>query len=357
MRTDAFLSRALSTLGAAEGRVFTGAALHVRRDGEIVCDATFGTHTPGGTRVGPDSLFDLASLTKVFSATALLAQFDARRFALDDPVVSVVPEFAGPDPRRLKVSFRHLLAHTSGLPAHVSFRDAAGAGAVLSRVCATPLINAPGTTLTYSDLGFILLGAALERIAELPLDAAIGRSVTEPLGTPNVLFRPDAHLRGLAVCTERDSWRGRLLQGEVHDENCWAMGGVSAHAGLFGTADGVAELAEAHRLGGASGSVRLLTRHTADLAIREAATGADERRSLAWFLRCGDRQSCGSHFGERSFGHTGYTGTSVWVDPDRALTVVLLTNRVYFTRDPAPILELRRAVHDAVIEDIERPAP
>ena len=355
-RADAApFSRTRATLAAAEGRVFTGAVLHVHVGGSIACEAAFGTLSPDGQAVRPDSPFDLASITKMFAATAMLALFDERQFALDDPIVSIVPEFAGPDARRAAVTFRHLLTHTSGLPAHVNFRDELGARAILTRVCATPLASTPGVAVAYSDLGFILVGVAIERLAGLPLAEAIAGYVVEPLGLTSALFTPPPHERPNIVCTERDSWRGRLLQGEVHDENCWSMGGVSGHAGMFATAADVAQLGEAYRNGGTTDTSRVISRHSAMLATRECARDSNERRGLGWALRTSERQSCGTRFGSNSYGHTGYTGTSLWVDPDRALTVALLTNRVYFTREPLPIFELRAAVHDAIVDDISRP--
>ena len=348
------LPRATALLESAQGRVFTAAVLHVRVRGEVLVENAFGMLAPSGAPTRTDSPFDLASLTKLFAGTALLSLFDERRFALDDPIVSIMPEFAGPDPRRKAVTFRQLLAHTSGLPAHVSFRDEVASNAVIARVCSTPLSNPPGTAVVYSDLGFMLVGAAIERLAGQPLAEVIALRVLDRLHASDAGYNPPVDVRARIACTERDSWRGRLLQGEVHDENCWAMGGVSAHAGLFSSALTVARLGEAYRNEGATGDARLISRHATLLAISEAAKSDDERRGLAWALKTAQRQSCGSRFGPRSFGHTGYTGTSLWVDPDRALTVVLLTNRVYFTREPGPIFELRGAVHDAIVEDLER---
>lgn len=348
------LARSASVIESALGRVCTAAVLHVRLGGKVVADMPFGVVTPGGDAVASETPFDLASVTKIFAATALLALFDERRFALDDPIVSIIPEFGGHDPRRKSVTFRHLLSHTSGLPAHVSFRDEVASAAVIARVCATPLTAKPGSTVAYSDLGFMLVGTAIERLSRRPLSDVVTERVLEPLRAVDAGYDPPPDVRGRIACTERDSWRGRLLQGEVHDENCWAMGGVSAHAGLFARAATVADIGEAYREGGTAPGGRLLSRHTARASTREWARSADERRGLAWALRTDQRQSCGSLFGPRSFGHTGYTGTSLWVDPDRSLTVALLTNRVYFTRDPSPVFELRAAVHDAVIEDVER---
>jgi CubicO group peptidase (beta-lactamase class C family) len=345
---------ARAALAAGEGSVYSAAALHIRVRGETLCDAAFGSLMPGGPPVMTDSPFDLASITKLFSGTTLLALIDDRRAALDDPLVSIVPEFAGQDSRRKDVTLRHLLSHTSGLPAHVSFRDEIGAAAVIARVCATPLVAPPGVEVTYSDLGFMLVGAVIERLIGGSLRDAISTIVTEPMSLFSVAFNPGRNDRRRIACTERDPWRGRLLQGEVHDENAWSMGGISGHAGLFGNAGDVAALGELYRNDGAHGSMHVLTRHTARLATSEAASSDDERRGLAWALRSSAPQSCGSRFGPASFAHTGYTGTSLWVDPDRELTVALMTNRVYYSRDPQPIFDLRVAVHEAVIDDLER---
>ncbi len=336
----------------AIGDVCTAAVLHVRSDGEVICEEAFGKRAPGGASVTADSIFDLASITKIFVGTALLVLFDQRRMALDDPIVGILPEFAGIDARRSQVTFRHLLAHTSGLPAHVNFRDELGAKAVIARVCATPLSASPGTTISYSDLGFMLVGESVARIAGVPLDEALRSLVCEPLGLGHTMYQPRRDLMDQIVCTEKDAWRRRLLRGEVHDENCWAMGGIAGHAGLFGTAAEVGDIAEMYRQGGALGARRTLLRPTASEATREQAATVDERRGLAWALKASDQHSSGARLSSSSFGHTGYTGASIWVDPQRALTVALLTNRVFCSRQPEPIRSLRAAVHDAVVEDL-----
>ncbi len=346
------LPRAMKVVKRALGEICGAAALHVRQNGSVLFEAALGERMPHGDPVATDSLFDLASITKLFAGTAMLALFDERRISLDDPIVDRLPEFAGLDSRRLRVTYRHLLTHTSGLPAHVNFRDELGAKAVIARVCATPLEAPPGTTVTYSDLGFMLLGEAIARVTGKPLDASMLELVCTPLEIQQTTYRPPHHLADRIVCTENDEWRKRLLRGEVHDENCWAMGGVAGHAGLFGTAADVARLAEMYRNGGATRTGRALLRPTAQEAVREQAVGVDERRGLAWALKASGRHSCGEKLSSNSFGHTGYTGTSVWVDPQRSLTIVLLTNRVLFSRQAEPIRSLRAAVHDAVVEDL-----
>jgi CubicO group peptidase (beta-lactamase class C family) len=334
------------------GPVCTAAVVHVRKDGQVAGEAAFGVRAPDAEPVKVDSIFDLASITKVYVATALLALHDLRRLALDDRIVGVIPEFAGRDTRRARVTYRHLLTHTSGLPAHVNFRDELGAKAVIARVCNTPLTAAPGAKVVYSDLGFMLAGEAVARIATVTLDEALRELVLDPTNCSDTRYRPPEQDAGNIVCTEFDTWRGRLLRGEVHDENCWAMGGIAGHAGLFGSAADTARLAEMYRLGGAVGAERTLQRTTARAAVREQAVGADERRGLGWALRASDRHSSGSKLSHGAYGHTGYTGTSVWVDPLRALTVVLFTNRVFVSREPEPIRSLRAALHDAVVEDL-----
>lgn len=346
------LSGATKVVKRAIGEICGGAVLHVRQHGRVIFEGAFGERMPHGDPVTEDSVFDLASITKLFAGTALLALFDERRLSLDDPIADRLPEFAGLDNRRARVTYRHLLTHTSGLPAHVNFRDELGSKAVIARVCATPLEAPPGTTVTYSDLGFMLIGEAIVRVAGFPLDVSMRELVCEPMDIQQTTYRPPHQLADRIVCTENDEWRKRLLRGEVHDENCWAMGGVAGHAGLFGTAADVARLAEMYRAGGATAAGRALLRPTAQEAVREQVVGVDERRGLAWALKASDRHSCGEKLSSNSFGHTGYTGTSVWVDPQRSLTIVLLTNRVLFSRQAEPIRTLRAAVHDAVVEDL-----
>jgi CubicO group peptidase (beta-lactamase class C family) len=329
--------------------------LHVRHAESVVCEKALGTYTPGGLPVDNGAIFDLASLTKLFVSTALLVLFDRRAFSLDDALAGVIPEFGGPNPRRGAVTFRQLLTHTSGLPAHVDFRDEPGREAIIARVCAMPLAYTPGTRVVYSDLGFMLAGEALMRLSGLPLQDAVRTLVLEPLDASSVGYKPPRQLHERIVATEDDAWRG-LLRGQVHDENCWAMGAVSGHAGLFGCASDVAQLGRLYRGAGAVGPSRILLRATANAAIREQACAEDERRGLGWALKSGDHLSCGAKFSWDSFGHTGYTGTSLWVDPQRALIVALLTNRVQLTRDPEPIRALRAAVNDAVVKDIESAA-
>jgi serine-type D-Ala-D-Ala carboxypeptidase len=346
------LPSARTATRAAIGPICSCAALHVRYKGEIICDVAFGTLVPDGPAATPGAIFDLASLTKLAVGTALLALNDRRRLALDDPIASLFPTFAGRDPRRARITFRHLLAHTSGLPPSVNARAETSAAQVIERVNATPLINAPGERVVYSDCGYILLGEAVSRLSGVPLPVALQSTVFDPLGVASCGYRPSAAILEKIVCTERDPWRGRLLRGEVHDETCWSMGGIAGHAGLFGNASDVATLGELYRNAGSGNARRVLLRASALKAVREQARSEDERRGLAWALKTSGARPWGESLSSESYGHTGYTGTSIFVDPARALTIVLLTNRVFVSRNPVPIADLRARVNDAVIADL-----
>ena len=226
------------------GSVCSCAVIHVRYKGAVAYEAAWGDLAPGGPAAGVDAIFDLASLTKIAAGTALLALHDLRRFALDDSIVTAFPDFAGRDQRRVRVTFRHLLTHCSGLPPSVNARAEVDAAAVVQRICATPLTNAPGERVIYSDCGFILVGESVARLSGLPLPIALQSVVFDPLSISTCGYRPQGAVLERTVCTERDEWRGKLLRGEVHDETCWSMGGVAGHAGLFGTAADAARIAE-----------------------------------------------------------------------------------------------------------------
>ena len=211
-----------------------------------------------------------------------------------------------------------------------------------------------GRGVQYSDLGFMLAGEIVARASRMPLDRAIAALVTDPLGAQTVSFVPSADLKASIVCTEDDPWRGRLLRGEVHDENCWAMGGVAGHAGLFGSATDVAALGELYRTHGESASGLVISRANAMLSVCEQAASHGERLGLSLALNADAAHSCGQRFSDASFGHTGYTGTSLWVDPMRELTVAFLTNRVHVSRDGGSILRARGRLHDAVADAVAR---
>jgi CubicO group peptidase (beta-lactamase class C family) len=214
---------------------------------------------------------------------------------------------------------------------------------------AEPLVHEPGTQVEYSDLGFMLLGAIVERQTGQSLDVFAQQQIFGPLGMDRTMFKPPRKLRDDIAPTEFDAtFRKRLVWGEVHDENAWAMGGVAGHAGLFSTAGDVAAFAQMLLNGGIYGHTRILDRATiAQFTARQ--TIGDSARALGWDVPV-QPSSAGKYFSPESFGHTGFTGTSLWIDPTRQLFVVLLTNRVNPTRANEQIRQVRPALHDAVIE-------
>ena len=244
-----------------------------------------------------------------------------------------------------------LLLHDSGLPAHRDFyKEAKGHDAVLAKVLAEPLVHEPGTQVEYSDLGFILLGEIIQRLTGETLEEFAKAHIFAPLGMNDSLYNPPVSLRPRIAPTEYDAdFRKRLLRGEVHDENAWAMGGISGNAGLFSTAGDVAAFAQMLLNGGIYAHHRLLARATIQQFTARQTIG-DSARTLGWDVPTPPNSSAGHYFSPASFGHTGFTGTSLWIDPQRQLFVVLLTNRVNPTRANEQIRQVRPAVHDAIIE-------
>jgi CubicO group peptidase (beta-lactamase class C family) len=316
--------------------------------------------------VRPDTIYDLASLTKVVvTTTAAMVLTDEGRLDPDRPVVSFLPGFQGG--AKDKVTVAQLLTHSSGLPWWAPlYREVKGKRDYLQRILAMDLAYEPGTKSVYSDLGVILLGEVLERVAGEPLEAFARRRVLDPLGMKDTLYRPGPALLARIAPTERDPWRGRLLRGEVHDENAFAMGGVAPQAGLFGTAADLARFAQMLLNGGVFEHHRIMSRETLERFTRRAQipgstralgwdTPADETGTRSSTPGAPGYSSAGSLLSPRSFGHTGFTGTSLWVDPERRLFVVLLTNRVNPSRDNDEIRRVRAAVADAVVRALAVP--
>lgn len=336
--------RLLRRLGALlddhVGRTCTAAVLHVVHDGPRI-ELARGVLDPESDArpVTGETPFDLASITKLFTASAVLRAVADGRLALDDSVGDHLTEFKGSG--KESVSVRHLLTHASGLPALIRlFGPEAPEGDPWATILRMPLEREPGACVVYSDVGFMVLGRLVETVYGTPLRAAVQESVLDPLELRGTGFGPCFG----APATERDPWRARRIQGEVHDENCWVLGGASGHAGLFGPARDVASLASAYL----EDEGRFLPRPLAAVAVAEQAVSNGERRGLGWKLRSPDPAASERSFSVQSFGHYGFTGTAVWTDPTRRVTVVLLTNRVYFGRSSEDIQRLRRQVFEAV---------
>ncbi|HEY1655393.1 MAG TPA: serine hydrolase domain-containing protein [Candidatus Tumulicola sp.] len=332
-------------LAGAEGTRFTGAVARIESHGRVVFERAYGTtrHDASGRRVYVDTRFDLASLTKLFTATLALHLAAAGKLLLDEPLGAAVPQWAGK--AHAQITPRMLLAHTSGMHSGADYRTILDANVeqfAVERELAAP----PGARVIYSDLGFIALGRIVARIAGFDLAAAIRKT----FGSSTLGFRPAARELPTIPATEEDDWRGRV-QGFVHDEKAYLMGGVAGHAGLFGTAADVAALTEAYLGAFGERANGFLPATLAREAVREQAPDAVLRRGLGWALKTSADNSCGRSMDRASFGHTGFVGTCVWADPVRDLQAVLLTNSVYFGR--ADTRELRAAFYEAVVEDVD----
>lgn len=373
------------------GTVFPAAVLHISQGGRLLFQRSYGVLDPKQARhpVRVDTLFDLASLTKLFTATTFMILVEADKITLDTPVVDVLPDFGendriGPsqDPlsRQLlppepafagqhvdvaSITFRHLLTHTSGLAAWRSlFREGDDIIPVprpdeVSSQLRTRRIQAiyrhgfaypPGQRLVYSDLGLILLGEAIASLTRKPLAASLPESILQPLRLPKACFNPLVHgfSRTDIAPTEICPWRQRRCWGEVHDENAASLGGVAGHAGLFATAEEVARLGLLFLQHGRWENTTLLSPGSVAEMTREQVAREGVRRGLGWLLQAEGTSPVGPAPGPHSYGHTGFTGTSLWVDPERELVIVVLTNRVYYGRDGAGIVRFRHQLHQSI---------
>jgi len=348
---------------AITARDFPGCSIAVTLRGELIAHKAFGrfTYDPASPEVTPAGLFDLASLTKVV-ATGSMAMILYERGLLDleAPVGAIVPEFAGGalahnDPRRREITLRMLLAHSSGLPAYEKlFLRARTRAGLLQVAFGTPLAAVPGTRAEYSDIGFIILGVVLERLADESLDAFCQREIFGPLGMTHTTFNPATALKDSIPPTADDrTFRHRIIEGEVQDENACVLGGVAGHAGLFSNAEDLAIFAHAMLNGG----YPILRPETVELFSRRESAPEGTTRALGWDTPSLPLPSqSGKYFSSRSFGHLGYTGTSQWIDPDHQLSIILLTNRTWPDCQNQAIKQVRPAFHDAVIEALGKNA-
>ncbi|GMV51010.1 MAG: hypothetical protein NBKEAIPA_03036 [Nitrospirae bacterium] len=360
--------------GAVDDGTFPGAVLAVRLRGRLVYEAAVGRLfvQPLGEPVTTETWYDLASLTKVLATTtALLLLVQRGEVALGDPIQKILPELVGRPCG--SATIRQLLTHSSGLPGWRPYFEriaeaesthpgligtAAARQAVLGYIGAEELIYEPTTRSLYSDLGFILLGLAVERVTRQPLDRWCQEQIFEPFHAEALSYLP----RGSAVldkpssgpprriaATEVDAWRGRTLCGEVHDENAFALGGVAGHAGLFGTARSVLAIVQAWMDGYRGHGTWLDPKWVRVFTQRQQVT-LGSSWALGWDTPSGS-SSAGALFSSDSFGHLGYTGTSIWIDPIQELEVVLLSNRVHPTRRNESIRAFRPKIHDLVYQE------
>ena len=349
-------ARAFSIIrDAIAEHAFPGACVAVTHQGRLVVSQGFGrfTYDDDAPAVTRETIFDLASVTKVVATTAAAMLLHGRGLLpLDEPLASFLPDFVSLIPRHQRqacegVSIRMLLAHSSGLPAYEKlFQFASDHEELIRAALTTPLTAAPGSRALYSDIGFILLGEVLSRQAELPLDLVTTQGIFTPLGMIHTRFNPPLEWRTAIPPTEYDhAYRNRIIQGEVNDENAYVMGGVAGHAGVFASAPDVANFAECMLRMGAP----IFEQETVSLFTRREQSPAATSRALGWDTPS-TASSSGSRFSEKSYGHLGFTGTSLWIDPQRQLSITLLTNRTWPDRASQGIRQVRPVFHDAIVE-------
>ena len=361
------------------GKAAPAITAQVRWKGKVVYERAAGWLDPE-TRQRPtrlDTMFDLASVTKLFVTAVCMQLVEMGRLELDRPVCKEVPEFNGERPIRAyenplaadqlvepretpdvfvdtaKITYRDLLSHRSGLPAWRPLKDQPDAGAALRMALGTPFFYPTGTRVVYSDIGLILLGLTLERARRWRLDELVRDLVVWPLGLRQTRYLPidgQPYDTSNIAPTEFCEWRKRRVVGEVHDENAARLGGISGHAGLFSTVGELARFGE-NFLNPWRGLLN--PRTVAEMARLQAEEGT-ARRGLGFALWSPDPEASSNPFSQKTFGHTGFTGTSLWIDPERKLTVALLTNRVYYGRDAEEIIRLRVDLHRAIVQEVDR---
>ena len=333
----------VSYLRSQVDSAFPGAVIAVGRHDSVLLLTAVGHYGIDDPRpVTTETVYDLASLNKVIGlTTACMILVGEGKLDLDAPVQRYVPAFRGPNKER--VTIRHLLTHSSGLPAwRPLYIEATTRAVALAIADTTPLLRQPGDTFVYSDLGAMVLTQVVEGITGQRLDAYLDARVFQPIGMTSTRFLPPSGWRDRIAPTER-SQDGTIIRGTVHDENAWKLGGVSGHAGLFSTAGDLARFAQ-----------WLLGQRAYLEWTRRQNVPPGSSRALGWDTPS-DNSSAGARLGAHAFGHTGFTGTSIWIDPDKGLYIILLTNRVNPTRENGRIARVRPRVADLVVDALTPP--
>ncbi len=339
-------------LEAVNDSVFPGAAAFVYRENgshlvkEFITVGNY-TYDKNSTQVSASTLYDLASLTKVLATTnAVMRCIDMGYFSLDDAVSKYIPEFASNG--KSVITVKNLLMHNSGLVAFRSyFRTNLTKEKLFAEICKEELQSKPGDKVVYSDLGFVTLAKLVERVSKKSFDEFCKDELYSPMGLENTLFAPGEQLKSRCAPTEMDDyWRNRLIQGEVHDEMSAMFGGIAGHAGLFSTIEDVSNIALMLLNGGELAGKTILKKETVSLFTQR--TPADGTRALGWEVQT-NLNSSGEAFSYNAFGHTGFTGTSVWIDPESRTIVVLLSNRVHPSRENTKLINFRAEFHRKII--------
>lgn len=340
---------------AIENRAFPGAVVLIWKDGKTIYEKAFGnfTYDDNSSKVNTQSIYDLASLTKVIATTtATMICYDRKLFSLDDKVTKYIPQFAVNG--KENITIKNLLLHNSGLPAwkkfygrNLTYDD------VIKEIFSSELDYKTGEKTVYSDLGIIILGKIIEKVTAKSLDVFCSDKIFIPLKMESTFFNPVDSIKKLCAPTEADNyWRMKTLQGEVHDETSAMLNGVAGHAGLFSTANDISELISVLMHKGKFEHKEFIKQSTVELFTKRSSE--ESTRAIGWDTKSDSGSSAGNYFSKNSFGHTGFTGTSIWADPQRNLFVVFLTNRVYPTRDNMKIIKVRPMLHNAIIKSLER---
>ena len=349
--TNAVVQQAVERVldSALANRAFPGAIAVIGNRRGIIAEYAVG-HLDWAPSPAPDmhTMWDLASLTKVVGVTTGLMQLVAEgKVAIDAPVQRYLPNWTGP--HKELVTVRHLLTHTAGLPAFEPYdRQTHNADSMATLMFGTPVDTLPGVRMVYSDIGGYLMGRIIESVSGERLDRYVRKHIFEPLGMFDTMYQPPESLWYRVAPTEFDSTRGGLLRGRVHDERAYYLGGISGHAGLFSTAADLARFARMMLNGGTLEGRRFLP---ADVIEKFTAKTLVADRALGWQKPNGTN-SAGHLMSDRAFGHTGFTGTSIWMDPTNDVFVILLTNRVDPTRANNKIGRVRVALADSVMSHI-----
>jgi CubicO group peptidase (beta-lactamase class C family) len=360
-RLPAGLSDSLD--GVLQSAVDAGATAGVEAllvvDGNPVYHHAFGylTKQPKLVPMREGALFDLASLTKVVATTTAVMMLAERGLVrLDAPVWSYLPEFGRGGKER--ITLRHLLAHSSGLPGFAPlYKDHAGKKAFYRAVCEMDLEREPGAARVYSDLGFMLLGWMVEAAAGTSLDRFASTEIFGPLGMTQTGFKPPRYLWKRCAATEVCPFRGRLMQGEVHDENAYQMGGVSGHAGLFSTAGDLAIFAQMLIDDGERQGTRILSRESMREMLRLQPVPSETPQALGWWFRRPGPDATVFLPSPESFGHTGFTGTSLWIDPPCRAAAILLANAIHPSREHADSASFRKPFHALISQALAEKSP
>ncbi len=339
---------------AVDDSVFPGAVLMVVQKALILHHQAYGSYGYGefAKKLDREAIFDLASVTKVVATTsAAIVLAGDGRLNLDCRVGDYIPEFR--QGNKALITIRYLLTHSSGLPPYVRyFLENLSPQEIVNRIFNEKLIYEPGTAYKYSDLGMIILGKIIEQISGTTLDRFCYQRIFHPLQMASTMFNPPANLLSKIPPTEVDDWRDRIVHGVVHDENAFALGGVAGHAGLFSNAEDLAVFLQMILNGGEYRNEKIFSLPVLRQFVQRQKIISKSTRALGWDTRSNKGSSSGDYLSQSAFGHTGFTGTSLWIDPEKGLFIILLSNRVHPTRKNREIIKFRPALHNMVMKKL-----